>query len=250
MNAMLEAALDLAAAGWSVFPCRESGDRAKSPYTIHGHLEASQDVDQIHSWWSRWPDAMIGGPVPGSLVVLDIDPRNGGSLDELTDALGPLPHTLTAWSGRGDGGRHLYFERPTGTLFGRHIPEGVDLKANGYCILPPSIHPATGDPYRWDFAGVASLPVTAKMKLRRPLQVPLPRTSLSGSPEALVAFLDRFPVTGINGALFWAACRAAETGVIDNVTEDLVARAVHHGESERAARRTVESARTKVGGSR
>ena len=250
MSTMLEAALDLAAAGWSVFPCRESGDRAKSPYTIHGHLEASQDVDAIHTWWKRWPGAMIGGPVPDSLVVLDIDPRNGGSLDALTAELGPLPLTLTAWSGRGDGGRHLYFERPTGTLFGRHIPKGVDLKANGYCILPPSVHPSTGQPYTWDYAAIAALPVAAKMKMRRPVRVPLPRTPLSGSPEALVMFLDRFPVNGINDALYWAACRATESGSLDTIAEQLIDRAVHYGESDHAARLTVESARNKIGGPR
>ncbi len=250
---MLESALELVDAGWSLFPCRPRGERAKQPYTLHGHLEASQDVETIRSWWSRWPDAMIGAPVPPSLVVLDIDPRNGGSYESLTDALGPLPPTLTAWSGRGDGGRHLYYERPSGDLSGRLVPDGVDLKANGYCILPPSVHPATGEPYRWDDVQVAALPALAASRLRR---APVPRAPAASvwdqfsDGEPLISFLDRFPVQGINNALFWAACRAVESGVIDNIADDLISRAVQLGESEHRARGTVASARNKVGGAR
>jgi hypothetical protein len=43
---------------------------------------------------------MIGARVPDSLLVIDIDPRNGGSLEALTNQVGALPETLTAWSGR------------------------------------------------------------------------------------------------------------------------------------------------------
>jgi Bifunctional DNA primase/polymerase, N-terminal len=70
------------------------------------------DPDQIKAWWIRWPNATIGARVPESLLVIDVDPRNGGSLAELESLTGPLPATLTAWSGRDDGGRHLYFRRP------------------------------------------------------------------------------------------------------------------------------------------
>jgi hypothetical protein len=107
------------------------------------------DPDQIKLWWTKWPNAMIGAAVPESLLVIDIDPRNGGSLQALTDLVGALPETLTAWSGRNDCGHHLYFLRPPGPLTSTRLPEGIDLKINGYCIVPPSIHPATGLPYRW-----------------------------------------------------------------------------------------------------
>lgn len=52
---------------------------------------------------------MIGAPVPEALLVIDVDPRNGGKLAELQLLTGRLPTTLTVWSGRNDGGRHLYF---------------------------------------------------------------------------------------------------------------------------------------------
>ena len=33
---------------------------------------------EIKRWWSRWPNANIGALVGDGLVVVDIDPRNGG----------------------------------------------------------------------------------------------------------------------------------------------------------------------------
>src|SRR4029450_7633617 len=129
------AALELAAQGWAVFPCRWRGENAKAPLTINGHLDASRDPNQIQRWWTRWPSAMIGASVPESLLVIDIDPRNGGDLAELESTTGPLPATLTAWSGRNDGGQHLYYLRPPGVLTSTRLPEGIDLQVNKYCIV-------------------------------------------------------------------------------------------------------------------
>ena len=111
---MLSAAQELAERGWRVFPCQPKGLKAKAPLLQHGHLDATDDLATITSWWTRWPHAMIGAPVPEALLVLDIDPRNGGSIEALEELVGSLPYTLTAWSGRDDGGKHLYFLRPAG----------------------------------------------------------------------------------------------------------------------------------------
>jgi len=243
----LVAALDLAAHGWAVVPCRERcGPDAKSPYTVHGHHDASSDPEMIRAWWTRWPAAMIGAPVPDTLLVLDIDPRNGGSLEALTEALGPLPATLTTWSGRGDGGRHLYYRRPAGQFTSARLPAGVDLKVNGYCIVPPSIHPATGEPYRWEDRPVAWLPDRASTLLLPPPRKPWtgPR---HGDGHHLVEVLHRHPQHGINDALYWAACKAAQDGILDQLANDLVSTAVQLGSPERAARRTVDSANDRFG---
>jgi hypothetical protein len=119
--------------------------------------------------------AMIGVRVPDSVIVIDIDPRNGGSIGDLEALVGPLPATLTVWSGRNDGGRHLYFLRPAGQLTSTRLPEGIDLKANGYVIAPPSIHPATGLPYKWEQYPVAAPPHGLRELLRpapRPINLP------------------------------------------------------------------------------
>jgi hypothetical protein len=237
------AALDLATQGWAVFPCKWRGENAKAPLTINGHHDASRNPDQIRAWWSRWPKAMIGTPVPGSLLVIDIDPRNGGSLAELEKLTGPLPATLTAWSGRNDGGRHLYFQRPAGPLTSTRLPEGIDLQVNKYCIVPPSIHPATGQPYRWEEHPTAALPYKLRELLR---PAPRPIRTFTGDPSASAGLVRKVASAAEgtrNNVLFWAACRAVENGTLDHIENELIAAATAAGESESKARRTVASAR-------
>jgi hypothetical protein len=238
---LIDVALELAAAAWEVFPCRPSGPQAKSPLTLHGHHDATMDPDVIKAWWQRWPDAMIGARVPDSLLVIDVDPRNGGSLAALEAITGPLPPTLTAWSGRCDGGRHLYFLRPFGPLSSTLLPEGIDLKANGYCIVPPSIHPATGQPYRWDHHPAATLPPKLRLLL---CPAPKPVKTFTGTTNGsgLIRTVAGAPERQRNKVLFWASCRAAESGVIDQIADELIATAVSSGLPELEARRTVASA--------
>ena len=243
---MQAAALDLARAGWSVFPCFEHGARAKSPRTEHGHLDATRDEAQIRAWWDRWPQAMIGAPVPDTMLVIDIDPRNGGSIDALEALVGPLPDTLTAWSGRGDGGRHFYFLRPWGEFSSVHLPAGIDLKVNGYCILPPSLHPATGQPYRWDVHAPASVPLPLLAMLRPPAPQRAPQRPTEANGEPLVRFVAALGDGNRNRGLYWAACTALDEGTYDAIREDLVRAAVAVGLTEREARRTVESAAKQV----
>lgn len=253
MTEMMQAALDLAAAGWAVFPCKWTGEFAKAPLTDHGHLDASRDPDVIRSWWTRWPLAMIGAPVPESMLVVDLDPRNNPTcLPELEELIGPIPETLTAWSGRNDGGRHHYFLRPAGRLTSTRLPAGVDLKVNGYCIVPPSLHPATGLPYRWDQRPAVKLPPELRDLLRpivRPARVG-PFTK-AGNPDALVAWVAR-QTSNVNDAVYWAAKKAARSGVLDQIEEDLVRAAEQaaaaagkfgEGGGERGTRKTIGSAR-------
>jgi hypothetical protein len=70
-----------------------------------------QPMSAIAEWWQSWPAANIGistGAVSG-LLVLDLDPRNGGPADrlELAEMFGPIPETAEAITG--GGGRHLFF---------------------------------------------------------------------------------------------------------------------------------------------
>ena len=173
------------------------------------------------------------------LLVLDVDPRNGGSLD----ALGPLPETLTCWSGRGDGGVHRYFLRPAGQLSSTRLLAGVDLKLNGYCVVPPSLHPATGRPYKWEEHPAAALPSPLRRLLTpppRPVRQLGPRRR--GDGRYLVEFVARQPWGNVNNGLHWAACRAVDDGLLDDLADDLVQAAVAAGHPEPGARRTVQSA--------
>jgi hypothetical protein len=82
------------------------------------------------------------------LVVIDVDPRNGGaaSLEALESELGPLPGPPMVLSGRGEGS-HYYFTAPADSWinFGHALAPGVDVPS--FVMTPPSVHPATGMPY-------------------------------------------------------------------------------------------------------
>ena len=132
--------------------CERAG---KHPITPHGVNDATTKRDQIKSWWTASPDANIGiatGAV-SSIIVLDIDPRNGGikRLKRLKKELGSLPDTVTGLTG--GGGLHLVFKYPSFAVrkdtSGKKFGRGVDILSDG-CIMvaPPSRH-ATGERYRW-----------------------------------------------------------------------------------------------------
>lgn len=241
---MLDAALDVAAAGWPIFPCWWSGDRAKAPMTKTGFKAATTDPEQIRYWWTKAPDALIGMALPSHLLVLDIDPRHGGSVEELEKQLGPLPDTLTVWSGRQDGGKHLYFRRPPGELTSTALPNGVDLRIGGkhYLIGPPSKHPDTGAPYVWEEREAQRLPPAAIRRLQRSSRKPPPRPMSPGTARnGLLAFVAGAPEGERNSRLYWAACRAAENEDTTGL-EYLKVAAMNAGLSDLEARRTIESA--------
>ncbi|MDQ7906869.1 bifunctional DNA primase/polymerase [Phytohabitans sp. ZYX-F-186] len=114
--------------------------------TCHGFYAASIDPDRIAAMHAAVPGGMLAirtGTASGR-VVIDIDPRNGGTvLPEL------MPPTRCARTG--SGGWHLHYRHPGGKLAGKlHGHPGIDIKADGgYVVAPPSIHPATRQPYRW-----------------------------------------------------------------------------------------------------
>jgi hypothetical protein len=141
-------AIEYALAHWPIFPLA-----GKVPAIAGGRgvLDATTDIDTITAWWSgRYRGANIGGRVPDPMFVLDVDPRHGGleSIAALEQQHDHLPETLMTISGRGDGGRHYFYCRPPGRLSAKRLGPGVDLKtSSGYVVLPPSIHPATGQPY-------------------------------------------------------------------------------------------------------
>jgi len=155
-------AIEYAMHGWPVFPLR--GKAPAIPKRLGGNavLDATTDIEAVIAWWSgRDAGANIGGRVPESMFVLDLDPRKNGleSLATLRHRYGALPDTLTTLTGRGDGGWHRFYRRPPGTLSDKLLGPGIDIKtSSGYVVLPPSIHPDTGKPYVRVDAPVAAPP--------------------------------------------------------------------------------------------
>ena len=136
MEDMTTAALQYAELkGWPVFPVSKD----KRPLVAKGFHSASRDPRMIREWWRVNPDAGVALAVPEGVLVVDVDPRNGGSLPA------GLPDTRTARTV--NGGTHAYFVVPPGLSFVGHAGPGVDLKApgKGYVILPrPRATPGSG----------------------------------------------------------------------------------------------------------
>lgn len=142
-------ALAYANMGLAVHPIKAGG---KTPLVSQWQDKASSDSKVIARWWSKWPDANIAIHAGKSgLIILDIDPRNGGfeSLDILKEELG------ATWLSRyqvesGGGGLHYYYSAiGQKDLRGLNLGRGIDLiRGNKYVIAPPSIHPS-GGVYKW-----------------------------------------------------------------------------------------------------
>ena len=149
---MLDAALQYAARGLHVFPCKPKG---KKPLVPGWPDTATTNEQQIRRWWGQWPNANIGvvtGKKSG-LAVLDIDPRHGGddSLSHLEQQYGKLPDTPMVLTG--GGGRHYYFAYRDGFKnSANQIGQGIDTRGDGgYVIAAPSIH-ENGTPYQWELS--------------------------------------------------------------------------------------------------
>lgn len=222
---LLDAALDYAKQGWPVLPCRESEPRAKRPYILGGFHNASVDADQIQRWWYEWPGALIGLAIPPGVVVLDFDKPGALAVVEAINE-GPLPDTLTARTGRAEGGTHYYYRH--------HIPDlsqtgvrrvdgtlvrGVDVRVGGkgYLIAPPSPHPVTGTRYQWTHVRpLAELPERLARACRpvAPRPGPRPAGVFPVDPHArhkgLLDVMRQAREGERNRTLFWCACRMVD----------------------------------------
>lgn len=145
--ALVDEALKYAKLGWGVIPVegKETG-LALSKY------KPSLNPTEIKQWFiSSNLNVAIKTGLDSKLIVLDIDPRNGGfsSLATMEAQHGRLPITPKVRSG--GGGLHYYFRHPPFEVRGRiGMKPGVDVKAyGGGMIAPPSKHP-NGALYKWE----------------------------------------------------------------------------------------------------
>ena len=146
---MLEAALDYAARGLPVFPCRPD----KKPYTANGYKNATTDPIMIKEMWGAYPDAMIGMPTGKitDLYIVDIDikSRDGfATLRKFRLDLSGVPQVTTP-----SGGAHFYWR--LGGLALKNtagkLGPGLDTRGDGgYIIAPPSRPDPTKPGYQWN----------------------------------------------------------------------------------------------------
>lgn len=243
---------DLAAAVYAeenfrIFPLRGKVPLIPKAAGGNGVLDATDDPDQIAEWWTKWPTANIGAAIPPTMCVVDVDPRHDGEVTWQRLSAGRQVHTATVLTGRMDGGKHLWLRKPDGPIRTTLGP-GVDVKRwGGYVVLPPSIHPDTGMPYRWANPGtpVAVCPTWLAELLRVPVRPAAPPVATPGcwAADGVLRLMANAPVGERNRVLFWACCRAVEHHAGDDTFDALATIAAQRGLDDREIRATIASAR-------
>jgi hypothetical protein len=155
MSELLDAALHYSQDfNWFVLPCYEkqgnpyldtkSGKwitpQPKSPRITSGVLSASNDKEQIKSWWNKWPTAAIGVATGLSkLFVIDIDTKKVDGLNnyhKLGISDGGCIHQFTA-----NKGYHIIFYDPM--VKGKASTKeklGIDTRGqNSFIIVAPTV---------------------------------------------------------------------------------------------------------------
>ena len=214
---MLDAALSYAEMEWKLFPlhtptsqgcsCNKPAcsDVGKHPRTMNGLLDATDDPRKIQEWWEMWPDANIGvatGATSG-FVVLDIDPRHGGtqSITALQNQHGQFTEKVYAQTG--GGGWHLLFKHPGFRV--RNIQNstrlgvGIDVRGDGgYIVVSPSLH-VSGNRYQWgnEFDTLPEMPAWLVALLNEPQ----PAQTFSGEGEPIIEGARNNALTSLAGSM-------------------------------------------------
>ncbi|NGO47494.1 bifunctional DNA primase/polymerase [Streptomyces ureilyticus] len=228
----------------------------------HGVYDASTDPERIRELFAAAPRAtgygIACGLEPHHLIGIDLDTKSGtdssAALRELAlRHLFTIPETVVVLTP--SGGRHLWLSGPPDIVVpnsaGRLAP-GIDIRGAGGYLVGPGSRSAHG--IYSTAPGTSHLaPAPCPRALLR-LLTPPPRThhptpsSAGGHGQGLVQFVAAAHEGQRNTRLFWAACRAYENGIGDELVEPLVSAALQVGLSEREARSTVGSAQRLVGG--
>ena len=193
----LDAALDYASRGWSVFPLVPG---AKNPLTANGFKDASSDPEQIRQWWTATPDANIGLPTGAvnGISVLDVDVKDGApgeaTLARLLDRVGCSLDgyaQVRTWSG----GRHVvlaYSALARNSV--RCYGDGLDGRNDGgYIVAAPSV--IEGQAYQWivEPAPNTILPCPGWL-----LEAARPNVSNGASPDMDADWADALMLAGVD----------------------------------------------------
>ncbi|MFI6878272.1 bifunctional DNA primase/polymerase [Streptomyces sp. NPDC050400] len=222
----------------------------------HGVYDATTDPRRIRALFAAAPRAtgygIACGLPPHHLIGIDLDTKSGtdssASLRELAlRHLFTIPDTVVVATP--SGGRHVWLSGPPDVVVpnsaGRLAP-GIDIRgAGGYLVGPGS---------RTEHGVYSTVPGTAGLApapcppalLRLLTPPPRPHHPVSDRPgqhgSGLVQFVLGAHEGQRNTRLFWAACRAYESGIGESLADELTDAAIRTGLTEREARSTIASA--------
>lgn len=230
-----------ARAGHRLFPLAHGTKHARDKGWQHKTYQAAELIG-----WLR-QGGNLGICLGPTQLVLDADPRHFEQGDDpvarfAADMSIDLASVPAVRSGRGDGGRHLYFLKPSGLAVRKDLPgyRGIDVKTSGGLVVAPgSRHIETGGVYEVDVAAapISAAPMTPSALLSLlTRQEKAPR--LLGGGELTVDQLERL-LTVLDPRdyrdypkwiAFAAACHDATAGAGLDVWLDWAARDEAYGE--------------------
>lgn len=127
--------------GWKIFPCV-----GKIPAVSDWRSATKPSISQMRNWLTNGKN--LGLPMSANgLVCIDVDAKGLDAWTRLLAEKGE-PLTLKARTGSGNG-FHYIFKAEPGVKYRGKLCDGVDVKHNGYIVIPPSTHPTTGLHYEW-----------------------------------------------------------------------------------------------------
>ncbi len=132
--------------GFKIIPLKPN---SKVPILKNWKEEATDDFDRVKELYLLFKDANWGLFLEKSkLVAIDTDLKHDGpkKFETILKSLSPIDTLITETGG---GGNHFLFntDEIAGSFKGK-LDIGIDIKHDGYIVLPPSIHP-NGKKYEW-----------------------------------------------------------------------------------------------------
>jgi hypothetical protein len=220
-----------------------------------GVYDATNEPDRLRELAKMCPGGNIGaacGPDSG-FAVLDVDPRNGGDVSIRSLAASGYAFPTCPRQKTGNGGFHLLFQWEDWLKEARgKFAKGVDIKkGGGFILVTPSWTRASdqgpGGFYRWDIspfdAPLPRMPAWMKERLLPPPPPPRQAMAAPGDIRHLVDHVAHARQGNRNNALYWAARRAEEQGLLtSSAKQAFIAAAVSAGEERPKAISTVNSA--------
>lgn len=175
--------------------------------------DQSGGVESIRALLEKRSRVNLGVLVkPSGVVVIDIDPRNGGdvTMKTLVGEQGALPPTKVIATG--GGGWHYYFEAPDGVALRGTLGQGIDLKSSGMVVAEGS-RSSTGSYSVLTDLPIAPLPEWVVREAARPISAttPVEITTPVGGPT------DDGPAS--RQRRYLSAALTAETARLDALRE-------------------------------
>jgi len=184
------------------------GQKKPPPEGYTGKAAPYPDRTQVQEWCAKNPDGNLALRLHDGVIAVDVDGYHGkgglATVAAFEEAAGcAFPATWTSTS-RSDGSAQRFYRVPTGRSWPSGLPgSGVELIHPGhrYSVVYPSVHPDTGETYRWrDPGGALSLVVPSPKDLAElptalvdALTATAPQPTELASEGAAITLLDGLP---------------------------------------------------------